>query len=172
MLVKKILLICLLTITQNSLSQDAEDILGYWSTEEDKGTIEITKSQKGYRGKLVWVDVVHRGEETIDTVLDKENPDPRLRKKSVVGLTIFKNFKFDPEDRDWVNGRIYDPESGNTYSSKMWFEEGNKEVLFIRGYIGISLFGRTTQWRRSKTKVPRSYLPGGSNYIKYKLGSK
>ena len=43
----------------------------------------------------------------------------------------------------YKDGTIYDPKSGKTYSCKMTID-GNK--LKIRGYIGISLFGRTEVW--------------------------
>jgi uncharacterized protein (DUF2147 family) len=46
----------------------------------------------------------------------------------------------------WDKGRIYDPESGKTYKSKMTLAAPNR--LEIRGYVGIPLFGRSTTWTR------------------------
>ncbi|MBC7867421.1 MAG: DUF2147 domain-containing protein [Gloeobacteraceae cyanobacterium ES-bin-316] len=60
---------------------------------------------------------------------------------------MLKNFIFNGKDK-WVNGKIYDPSSGKTYSCTMKIEGLN--TLEIRGYIGISLFGKTELWTRSR----------------------
>jgi uncharacterized protein (DUF2147 family) len=44
-------------------------------------------------------------------------------------------------ENNWEKGTIYDPENGKTYSCKIYLE--NKNTMKIRGYIGISLIGRT-----------------------------
>ena len=49
-------------------------------------------------------------------------------------------------DTKWENGTIYDPKSGNTYSCTMELDGPDK--LKVRGYIGISLIGRTDVWTR------------------------
>jgi uncharacterized protein (DUF2147 family) len=54
-------------------------------------------------------------------------------------MEFLSDFVFDGDD-EWVDGKVYDPESGNTYSCKMWLEDGN---LKLKGYVGISLIGRT-----------------------------
>jgi uncharacterized protein (DUF2147 family) len=61
---------------------------------------------------------------------------------------LLKSFKFNAKNKSWENGEIYDPESGKTYSCNMKMETADK--LNIRGYIGISLIGRTEVWTRVK----------------------
>ena len=46
----------------------------------------------------------------------------------------------------WRQGRIYDPENGKTYKCLMWLDD---EELVIKGYIGVTVLGRKTRWRRS-----------------------
>ena len=46
----------------------------------------------------------------------------------------------------WAGGMIYDPNSGNTYKGTMRLVDRN--TLKLRGYIGISLFGRSDTWTR------------------------
>ena len=46
----------------------------------------------------------------------------------------------------WAKGTIYDPEDGKTYKCKMTLTD--PKTLGVRGYIGISLIGRTTVWTR------------------------
>ena len=73
------------------------------------------------------------------------NPDLNLRKKPVLGLEIVKGFAY-AGDSKWVDGKVYDPKNGKTYSGKMTLVSPNQ--LNLRGFIGISLLGRTTTWTR------------------------
>jgi len=61
-----------------------------------------------------------------------------------LGLEILKNFKYKGTN-EWTGGRIYDPKNGKTYSCNMRLEG---DTLKVRGYIGISVLGRTTVWTR------------------------
>ncbi|MGC4020942.1 MAG: DUF2147 domain-containing protein [Cyclobacteriaceae bacterium] len=80
------------------------------------------------------------------TSTDEKNPDPALRTREVIGLVILKDFEADKEGKVWENGTIYDPREGKTYSCKMTLKDANN--LSIRGYVGVSLFGRTETYTR------------------------
>ena len=77
--------------------------------------------------------------------VDVNNPDASLRKRSLCGLTIGTAFTPDG-DGSAKDGKIYDPESGKTYSARM---EVSGDELKLRGFIGISLLGRTETWHRA-----------------------
>ena len=67
--------------------------------------------------------------------------------KKLVGKVILRDLQHD-EGADYKGGKIYDPESGKTYSCKATRQaDGN---LKVRGFIGASLFGRTTLWTRQR----------------------
>ncbi len=124
--------------------QKADDVLGQWYSENNESLIEIYKSGNKYFGKIIWLkEPLRDGKPKID---DK-NPDDKFKDRPIVGLVILKDFVFDGKD-EWSDGKIYDPKSGKTYSCFMELE--NKDKLKIRGYIGISLIGRTTYWTRKK----------------------
>jgi uncharacterized protein (DUF2147 family) len=59
-------------------------------------------------------------------------------------------FIFDEEDKQWKDGTIYDPKTGKEYSCKAEMKKNN--VLEVRGYIGVSVFGRTDTWTRMVKK--------------------
>lgn len=132
-------------IAQNYKSND---ILGSWLNEDKDAHILIYEEGGKYFGKLSWlknpVD-----EETGEPKKDKENPDEALRERTLKGLVILKNFEYDG-DGEWDEGSIYDPKNGKTYSCYMELKSMDK--LKIRGYIGISLLGRTSYWTRVKNK--------------------
>lgn len=83
-------------------------------------------------------------------VSDTRNPDPRLRKRPLCGLIIGGGFvAVDPQHAR--GGHLYDPQSGHTYSGQMT-AEGN--LLRLRGYVGLPLFGRTETWVRASRPPP------------------
>jgi uncharacterized protein (DUF2147 family) len=51
-------------------------------------------------------------------------------------------------DNVWEGGSIYNPREGKTYKCKMTLE--NLDTLKVRGFIGISLIGKTNTWIRVK----------------------
>ncbi|MBM3403773.1 MAG: DUF2147 domain-containing protein [Bacteroidetes bacterium] len=122
----------------------ADDVLGTYLNEERSGKIEVFKKDGKYFGKIIWLrDPIDR--ETGKPKLDKLNPDPNMRKNPVLNMLVLKNFVFDGTD-EWEDGTIYDPKNGKTYSCYVEFESVTR--LKIRGYIGISLLGRTTYWNK------------------------
>jgi uncharacterized protein (DUF2147 family) len=134
-------LFLLFAFTANS--QNADAIVGKWLTAKKDAKIEIFKQNNKYFGKIVWLSEPN---EDGKPKVDKENPEEKLRSRPIMGLLLLKDFIY-VGDNKWKDGEIYDPKSGKTYSCKMNLENPNK--LEIRGYIGISLFGRTEVWTKA-----------------------
>src|SRR5579872_6803523 len=121
----------------------ADDVTGVWLTHGDKpAKIQISRSGDRFEGKIVWLQTpTENGKPKVD----KNNPDESKRARPVLGLELLRGFRFDKDE--WNDGQIYDPESGKTYSCTMTLKDSN--TLKVRGYIGISLLGRTEVWTRS-----------------------
>jgi uncharacterized protein (DUF2147 family) len=122
-----------------------DDIVGIWLNQEATAKVQIFKVSSSYYGKIVWL------KEPNDSITGKprtdiENPDPKLQSVPLLGLVNLKGFVFDGEE-EWKDGSIYDPKNGKTYKCYIRFESA--DVLKIRGYIGVSMLGRTTLWKRS-----------------------
>ena len=136
--------------TQFTKAQQADDVLGQWKNGEGTGIIEVYKTTSGhYAGKIIWL------KEPIDPdtgnpKLDKHNSDASKKNQPVLGMVNLKAFKFNEKEKIWENGKIYDPKNGKEYSCKM--ELTNTNSLKVRGYIGISLLGRTDNWTRQAKK--------------------
>lgn len=129
-------------------AQDAANtILGVWKNGEGTGHIEIYKTTSGhFAGKIIWLKEPI-DPETGKPKLDKRNPDKTKRNVPTLGLVNMHGFKYDTDDKEW-NGFIYDPKNGKEYSCKASMKDAN--TLKVRGYIGISLIGRTDTWTRIK----------------------
>jgi uncharacterized protein (DUF2147 family) len=144
MLKKSTFLLLLLLGSVQLFAQKKDDILGKWLNPTGEGQIEIYKKGDKYFGKLVWIKEPNGANGKPKT--DEKNPNESLRNKPILGLEILKNFQFD--DGKWEGGTIYDPKSGKTYSCKLTLKDQN--LLNIRGYIGVSLIGRTEVFKRVK----------------------
>jgi len=129
----------LASATQTPAQTKADAILGEWVSPKKDARIQIYKQSNTYAGKVLWG--------TGSDPKDSKNPDPSLRNRDLIGLTILKSFIFDGDDT-WVNGTIYDPREGKTYSCKLSLK--SPDQLNLRGYVGVSLFGRTELWTRVK----------------------
>jgi len=60
-------------------------------------------------------------------------------------LLNLRNFSFHKNNL-WKDGKIYDPKSGDDYNCKITMKDPN--TIEVRGYIGISILGRTDVWKR------------------------
>lgn len=131
------------------LQAQANKIEGTWYNEEKTSTIEMTKGSDGkYIGKINWLDEPN---EFGAPKLDKENGDPELAKRPIMGLAIVNNFEYDSKKERWVEGSIYDPKNGKTYDCFAWFEDGDFDKLYLKGYVaGIKALGRKTIWEKKK----------------------
>lgn len=75
-----------------------------------------------------------------------KNENEKLRIKPIVGLTILNGLKY--SGGIWKDGKIYDPNSGKTYSCEVKLT--NPQILDVKGYLGFSWVGRTVEWTKVK----------------------
>lgn len=132
--------------SQVNAQANADDLIGVWEPSSGKGRVKVEKIGDKFYGKVVWLKEPI-DPETGQKKLDKSNPDVTLRTRPRLGLRVLKDFNFVSKGV-WDNGTIYDPESGSTYNCKITMKDAN--TLDIRGYIGVSVFGRTDVWKRVK----------------------
>lgn len=113
----------------------------YWLPDKD-GQMQVYQKDNKYFGRVISYDVAGQ--------LDEKNPKPEFRSRPIVGVDLLSEFNYDEESERWVGGTIYDAKSGKTYKCRLWFEDDEPGVLWARGYIGISLLGRTERFERVK----------------------
>lgn len=120
---------------------------GLWKTIDDntgkpRSLIRITENNGEYSA------VIEKGllpTDTGEAVCDKCTDE--RKGKRIIGMTIVKGIK--QKDEHFEGGEILDPDNGKTYRCKMKLDQtGNK--LEVRGFIGISLFGRSQTWLREE----------------------
>ncbi|HEX7692788.1 MAG TPA: DUF2147 domain-containing protein [Sediminibacterium sp.] len=121
-----------------------DDILGIWMNQSGKGQIQIYKDGDKYAGKVIWLKEPNNNNGT--PKLDIKNPRAALQTRPILGCVILHGFSY--KNEEWSGGLIYDPASGKEYRCTMKLK--NPKTLSVRGYIGISLLGRTEEWVRMK----------------------
>lgn len=141
---KAVLVLMLPFFSLKAWAQKADAILGSWANANGQDHVLIYKHGDKFFGKLDWIKFPN--DENGKPKTDKNNPDPALRSRPALGLELLKDFTFDG-DNVYSDGTIYNPKNGKTYNCKMTIEDN---TLTIRGYIGISLFGRSVTWTRVK----------------------
>lgn len=122
-----------------------EDFVGFYWNEEKDGIVRLVLTGDSIEGITVW------GKNPGN---DIHNPDPALRSRPLGGIKFLWGFAYNAKKNRWSDGKVYDPKSGKTYDAKMTLGQDGK-VLKMRGYVGVSMFGRTAKFER----VNRNNLP-------------
>jgi uncharacterized protein (DUF2147 family) len=129
-----------------AFAQSADAITGIWKTGEGNGHVEIYKNGDKYQGKIVWLKEPN-DEKTGKPKTDINHPDKANHSRPILGLVNLWGFK-NKGGNEYDGGRIYDPKNGKEYKCVMTLKDAN--TLDVRGYVGITLIGRTDKWTRVK----------------------
>ncbi|MBK9225224.1 MAG: DUF2147 domain-containing protein [Flavobacterium sp.] len=124
----------------------SQSVVGKWKTIDDE------------TGKAISVvEIYEKGGKIYGKVHDIIDPKDRNKicsnctgedkDKPIMGLTVIKGLVKD--GAEYNSGKILDPKYGRLYKCFITLE--SKDKLKVRGYIGISLFGRTQYWHRIKS---------------------
>ena len=118
--------------------------LGRWMTEGGKSHVQIYQCGPQLCGRIVWLrePLAKDGLPKVDL----KNPDAAKRSQKILGLQFMWNFVKASDPNEWESGRIYNPEEGETYKATMQLRPDGK--LRVRGYVGISLLGKSQYWER------------------------
>jgi uncharacterized protein (DUF2147 family) len=122
----------------------AAEITGLWLTEDGDGVIEIRPCGEQRCGRIAWTKDPYGPDGKLS--LDRNNPDPSLRSRRTCGLQIITGLK-QQADGTWADGRVYNPENGQTYGMKIRRDAPDR--IKATGYLGFELFGQTQEWRRA-----------------------
>ena len=124
------------------LSDKLQNAVGHWQVMNSDGSPGGKVDTYLTDGKLFGRVTEVRPGRTPKDVCDKCSGE--YKNQLILGMVIMRNFH--PEADDWVEGTVVDPENGKQYKGKIWAV--GKDSLKMRGYVGISLLGRTETWTR------------------------
>jgi uncharacterized protein (DUF2147 family) len=135
------------TTTAQDLNSKGDNIIGEYLYVKESGQskIRFTKAADGtYTAQVFWVenDIDANGAKRKDT----KNPDSKLRSVDLDKVVLIKGLKYDADDKEWTDSKIYDPSSGKTYSVDIEFKDANT----LKVYGNIWGIGKTVYWKKIK----------------------
>lgn len=134
----------LLTATTAAYAAKAPDPSGLWLTENKRAAIRVEKCGASICGKIAWIIP---GGMTRDT----KNPDASMRNRSLCNLEILSGFTQNTGNaKVWEGGKIYKADEGGIYRATVSAISDNE--LYVRGYIGLPLLGKSQTWSRVSEK--------------------
>lgn len=143
---KFLLFIAMTMMSLASVFAQADKIVGNYSAERNgvKSKVKIYKYNDGYRAQVTWVDNLKMEDGSIRT--DVKNPDASKRKVRADEIVLINKVTYNAEDKEWGNGKIYDPTSGKVFTVKLYFKD--EKTLTVKGSIGP--FFQRMYWTKEK----------------------
>lgn len=133
------LMALLVIIGGPAAAEEPDPLFGHWRTVRHGAEVVISDCGNGSPcGYLVAVDDAITGGKT----RDERNSDPSLRDRPLAGLPLLWGFTF--EDGRWRRGRLYNPDTGQTFRSTMYLI--SDDALRVEGCLGV--FCRSQTWTR------------------------
>lgn len=141
-----------LTLLASATSAGSVDVsttpAGRWVVIDDKtgypsSIVEIADVAGEFQGRIVKL-LPHPGATRSKDPVCTACPGDR-KDKPIIGMTVMSGLKKDGDA--WDGGSVLDTDSGNSYSVNLHLADGGRKLV-VRGYIGISLFGRSQTWIR------------------------
>ncbi|WGH75494.1 DUF2147 domain-containing protein [Tenacibaculum tangerinum] len=127
------------------LSVNSQTIFGTWENRNEEtnkvdSVIEVYEKDGKAYAKIIEITDKNRQDAICDKCEDANKNKPILGMNILTGLS--------KDGNEWSGGKILDPKNGKVYECFIKLVGENK--LKVRGFLGISLFGRTVYWHRKK----------------------
>lgn len=115
--------------------------VGVWLHANGRIKVEIALCGDRLCGKIVWFRWPNDAQGL--PLVDLRNPDPALRARPLMGLTVLEGLRR-TDERTWGDGKIYNPDDGRDYRALMSIQDDG--ALRVRAYELLPIFGETQIW--------------------------
>lgn len=120
--------VLLLAVVAPASADGPDAVIGTWLTQSMAAKVQISRCGESVCGRVVWL----RDQKPGETVSDRNNKDPALRSRPVMGMVLLSGFE--RSANGWRNGRIYNAEDGSTYRSELIPQPDG--TLRVKGCVG------------------------------------
>ena len=122
-------------------------VCGKWMSSEKNLIVQVYKDGDVFRAKVIWFLNTDKTK-TMEEWTDKHNPDPALRDRKLIGMSILRNLDYEPKSNSWENGKIYDAKNGREWDASVSIDKSGE--LKVTGYWHFKFIGRTMTFTRVK----------------------
>ena len=141
-------IVLLLTARQGQAATQPPAVVGLWRVMDGSGKgpislVALSERDGVVSGTVMRVMRSSQGEHPVCQAC--KGP---LQNQAVVGMTVVWGLKQEGAKPVWSGGSVLDPGNGQTYKCKATLRDAN--TLELRGFLGISLLGRTQVWQRAE----------------------
>jgi len=133
-------LIVFLFLSAGIFAQQADDIIGVYHLPNDLD-VEIYKTGNTYSGKIVALNGYKNGQ-----TKDVKNTDKKKRKEMLLGKVIITKLKYDTDEKEWGNGKMYGPDKGITVNLEVT-KYTDTEITIVGSKF---VFWKTMKWKKIK----------------------
>ena len=120
-------------------------VCGKWMSTEKNLIVNVYRENGDYKAKVVWFLNTDKSK-PMEEWTDKKNPDPNLRNRKLIGMSILEGMDYIPQKRTWENGKIYDAMNGRHWSA--WARIDDNGHLKVTGYWQFKFIGKTLTFTR------------------------
>lgn len=118
-------------------SQDANSIVGDWMDSKKETLVRCYRVGDKFYAKVLWVE----------NELDRGKPLPK-EEQHWINMIVMKNFEYDSNNKEWINGTIYQPKTDKTYTAYLKLKTEN--VLQVTGYLWLRILSENETFTRVK----------------------
>jgi uncharacterized protein (DUF2147 family) len=121
-----------------------ERICGKWESLSKELRILVYVQNNQFKAKLIWFSNTEG--KPMNYWTDIHNPDPALRSRKLLGMSILRGLSYNAGTNTWENGMVYDSRHGREWNASAYI--GKKGELHVRGYWHFKFIGKTITFRR------------------------
>jgi uncharacterized protein (DUF2147 family) len=119
-------------------------ICGKWESTERNLRIQVYMQNNQFKANIIWFKDTEG--KPMDYWTDVHNPDPALRNRKILGMSVLSGLKYDPDKNTWEDGMVYDSKHGRDWNASANIDKNG--ILKVRGYWHFKFIGRTMDFVR------------------------
>ena len=140
-----LLLICVAIISSNA-QNNPDAIIGKWVTLQNNLAVEVYKQDDSFKAKILWFKDTDDTSRPMESRLDDKNPDKSLRTRKWIGMEVLRDLRYNAENNEWQDGKVYVAKNGKEWDSVAWMTEDN--LLKVKGYWLFKFLCQTLTFKR------------------------
>jgi uncharacterized protein (DUF2147 family) len=121
-----------------------EKICGKWESTDKEVEIKVYMVDNEFKAEIIGFSNTEG--KPMDYWKDVHNPDPALRDRKILGMSVLSGLKYNAVTDMWEGGMVYDSQHGKDWNASATVDK--KGMLRVRGYWHFKFIGHTMDFVR------------------------